>query len=837
MKRIILIVFTTLWIATVGAQVIHVPADQPTIQEAIEASADGDTVLVDEGTYVEQINFNGKAITVSSLFILDGDTSHISRTIIDGSQAPEGNASVVSFEGCIDTTSVLAGFTITGGKGSTKLVGNNMVTSAGGISIEIAGGKVINNIVRNNEVITDGQVWAVAAGIGVANLGEQYNSVIRNNKFYDNHTLSNAFSFGAGISVHIEGGYLLIENNEIYGNISESTGAYKALGAGMEIETEYGTEPRIIIRNNYIHHNQVLCQASFGGGIYLVYGQGVEEVDPDSNVPVEIYNNIISENYSEDKGGGLAIWNMAPAYGFRQTVPDPIVTNNTIVNNRAADGAGIFNYDARTVLFNNILWNDLSPEGCREVFNNDINYGSYWTKNRNDGIVQAYYNLFSRPFSNGDEVSSISGIFSDPEFEPDSSAQLTENSPALGRAIDSLNINSQWYYKPETDYFGNTRPDAVDRFSDLGAIESFYARPLLANADLGSLGLWDRNFQPAFHPDTLSYMLSVPDTVTMVPELDLFLADAGAAYEVDAAKDLFSSETADRTTLISVTADDGSTKKSYSVLFNLNSTDATLSGITLGLGRLEPIFATENNHYAVWLSCGSTETPVSEPMPSDSNATVTVTPALDVTSARTDLRITSIKVISEEGVKFQQNYYIEFNVEECPALTLISDTVDLQHDIQANSSADGWIYLVPENTPGILDSIKSNAIDSVAAISNETVSIPTSERDPVTYAVYAVSKYGSVSGAVSVVLRSGTGLAIMDAPSIRIFPNPVKGVLYLSSDSPISSVQIFNAIGTRLLHLSGPMEVVDLGKLDRGPYFIVVTTESGVISTQKIIKL
>jgi hypothetical protein len=45
---------------------IHVPADQPTIQAAINVAANGDTALVAPGTYVENINFMGRAITVTS---------------------------------------------------------------------------------------------------------------------------------------------------------------------------------------------------------------------------------------------------------------------------------------------------------------------------------------------------------------------------------------------------------------------------------------------------------------------------------------------------------------------------------------------------------------------------------------------------------------------------------------------------------------------------------------------------------------------------------------------------------------------------------------------------
>ncbi len=59
---------------------IHVPADQPTIQAGIEAAGDGDVVLVAPGTYIENVCFFGKAIT---LRIVNGADV----TTINGSQS------------------------------------------------------------------------------------------------------------------------------------------------------------------------------------------------------------------------------------------------------------------------------------------------------------------------------------------------------------------------------------------------------------------------------------------------------------------------------------------------------------------------------------------------------------------------------------------------------------------------------------------------------------------------------------------------------------------------------------------------------------------------------
>jgi parallel beta-helix repeat protein/predicted outer membrane repeat protein len=78
-----------------------------TIQAGIDASVDGDTVLVYPGTYGEIINYNGKAITIKSV-------SGRAVTAITGPGAGY-NATAITFNHNENTGSVLMGFTIGNG--------------------------------------------------------------------------------------------------------------------------------------------------------------------------------------------------------------------------------------------------------------------------------------------------------------------------------------------------------------------------------------------------------------------------------------------------------------------------------------------------------------------------------------------------------------------------------------------------------------------------------------------------------------------------------------------------------------------------------------------------
>ena len=146
------------------AATINVPSEYPMIQSAIDAAQNGDSILVEAGTYNERIDFLGKEITVLSV-------SGSSNTIIDAS----ASGTVVTFANGEESTSILNGFTIRGGSSfygggvlivdSHPVIQNCVITanqatdSGGGIYVDTG------SIQLNNTTVTSNVVGSAGGGI------------------------------------------------------------------------------------------------------------------------------------------------------------------------------------------------------------------------------------------------------------------------------------------------------------------------------------------------------------------------------------------------------------------------------------------------------------------------------------------------------------------------------------------------------------------------------------------------------------------------------------------------------------------------------------------------
>lgn len=150
---LILCLFTHATILTVA---LDGSQDFTVIQEAIDASAHGDTVLVYPGRYHENVLFNGKNITLASLELITGNRDYVYSTIIDGNQ----NGPVVRTT-TGESKIHIQGFSIINGSGDYNSTYDTTV--GGGIIVTRMSGEksatIVNCDISGNHADTGGGFW------------------------------------------------------------------------------------------------------------------------------------------------------------------------------------------------------------------------------------------------------------------------------------------------------------------------------------------------------------------------------------------------------------------------------------------------------------------------------------------------------------------------------------------------------------------------------------------------------------------------------------------------------------------------------------------------------
>lgn len=284
---VIILVIACVVVSPTYARVLYVHPDSVlnSIQAALDACSDHDTILVGPGTYYENLVWPYK----QGIDLVSKDGPY--KTTIDGDTVGR----VIEMRSTADTTTKIHGFTIQ--NGSTSAVGGGIFCDYGAAPL------ISNNIIRNNRAGSNG-------GGGISCTGS---TVIRDNIISGNIAyLVTWWAVGGGIYCD---GSPIITNNTIVGNIADYAGGIFCISTTPVISGNtiagnsaflggggiYCWSGTAMISHNTIHHNI----ANYGGGICCAGGSSahIDSCTITDNVydgvscieeshPVIYYNNI-----------------------------------------------------------------------------------------------------------------------------------------------------------------------------------------------------------------------------------------------------------------------------------------------------------------------------------------------------------------------------------------------------------------------------------------------------------------------------------------------------------------------------------------------------------------
>lgn len=480
--KIIVILIIIILTEKVQATIINVPADQLTIQAGIDHASTGDTVLVQPGTYIENINFNGKNIVVGSLFITTNDTNYIDISIIDG----DYNGSVVTFENGENNTAVLSGFTIKRGE---ALVGAGIYCFSSSPTVE-------NSVITGNR-ITEAW-WDGGGGIKCVN-----SNLILRNVTVNNNTVDGFNGYGGGIFFDFCEQPVL-ENVNIIGNNSELA------GGGIYMVFSSPILNNVKVKNNTAHwgagiviiseSNPTLTNVTISGNETAVYGGG-GGIAISSSSP--ILNNVDITNNSAFKGGGMTVGlyvDLSSSYnvniignsadfgggihGMAMTPTLTTISNIVIVGNTASEaGGGIYFSDKNDVIISNVTLSGNTANagsgggifcraGVSAVLVNSILWNNspqevYFPDFLDSNIITIAYSDLHGGFdaietNNNGTVNWLEGnIDSDPLFlDPENSDyHLQESSPCIDAGITSFVWESDTVVNLTSEDYNGLAPD------------------------------------------------------------------------------------------------------------------------------------------------------------------------------------------------------------------------------------------------------------------------------------------------------------------------------------------------------------------------------------------
>jgi len=269
----------------------HVPADYPTIKDAIAASFDGDIIWVAAGTYNElMVSPNGKAITIAGAVNADGTPA----TTIDAWPINEFDYPVIYIHDNEGRDTVFRNLRITGGRP------DYYPGQGGGVSI-----------VGNGEL-------------------PRPTPTFENCEFFGNGHGAPSSEWLAS-AVYVSHAYPLFKNCTIRNNNS----SIPAVLISNCNPTNPGHPDTVEFTDCHIYSNQNTSGSLKGGGVFVLLSRATFD-------GCHISDNLVNGN-GQANGGGLYVKGDWPV-----TLNDCVITGNTA----GGGGGGIFSYDASPTITN-----------------------------------------------------------------------------------------------------------------------------------------------------------------------------------------------------------------------------------------------------------------------------------------------------------------------------------------------------------------------------------------------------------------------------------------------------------------------------------------------------
>ncbi len=378
-----------------------------TIQDALDASVDGDSIMVAGDTYLTSISVH------NDVYLMGGwDAGFTVRDPETNVTTIQHNGSVVSFLTIPSGSPGIEGFTITGGSGTSTLLPGSGIYG-GGVFVYSSPAIIKNNIITSN-----------------------------------GYTSTTGYSAGGGIACY--NGTVTIEGNEITGCVAQSGGGiylYQATAA-ITGNTISGASPNASftgVRNGggiYALHSDITMSGNVisgntgyvnGGGIYAgltpvtaaddsIYGNDVTSTGGGvyaEHSALSITRGFVQGNTATSTGGGI------------YCNADQFILHNSVVaqNGAGTIGGGVYADSTWGAWYNNTVDRNtsgitggnafLSPAAATDVRNNIFSYGGTngFAAATDVGLTYQYNNAFGNSGSDVvNIVPDVTNISRDPAY-------------------------------------------------------------------------------------------------------------------------------------------------------------------------------------------------------------------------------------------------------------------------------------------------------------------------------------------------------------------------------------------------------------------------------------